>query len=203
MRRLVLIAKPPFIVAALLLTALVAFAETPKLNIKLKNGSELEQKSKDQVERLAAQYDLKRYTITRDIIIEQGVRPHSSPVLTLNGRFVNNDDAALSVYIHEQGHWLLMRNPYQRNRELLDELQRTFPGIPSDFPRGSGDEVGTYYHLAVCALEWRGLEEVIGAERARAVMDFMKNDHYTAIYSVVIENRDRLEGMMKRYGVRW
>jgi hypothetical protein len=185
------------------MTAIAALAATPKLNIKLKNGTEVEQKKKDQIERLAQQYDLKKYTKTRDIIIEEGVRPHSSPVLTLNGRFPNNDDLALSVYIHEQGHWVLMGRLQQSNRDLLADLYKLAPGLPTEFPQGSGDEIGTYYHLAVCMLEWQGLEELVGAERARKAMDFMKNDHYTAIYSAVIDHREELERILKRHGVKF
>src|SRR5439155_16429116 len=47
-------------------------------------------------------YSLNCYT--RDILIEQGATAHSMPVLTLNGRFLDDDDRALSQYVHEQGH---------------------------------------------------------------------------------------------------
>ena len=88
---------------ALSLTFFVpGLADTPKLHIRLKNGTPIEERKKEQIERLAKQYDLKKWTITRDILIEQGVRPHSSPVLTLNGRWPDQDDLALSMYLHEQ-----------------------------------------------------------------------------------------------------
>ena len=95
----------------LLLTFLMSGprAETPKLHIALKSGTPIEQRKKEQVERLAAKYDLKKFTETRDIAIEQGAVAHSKPVLTLNGRFLDNDDRALSQYVHEQGHWVLGR----------------------------------------------------------------------------------------------
>ncbi len=185
------------------LLSISTVAATPKLNIKLKNGTEVEQRKKEQIERLAQEYDLKKFTKTRDIIIEEGVRPHSSPVLTLNGRFPNNDDLALAVYIHEQGHWVLMGRLPRRNRELLADLYKVAPGLPSEYPQGSGSEIDTYYHLAVCMLEWQGLEELVGAERARKAIDFMKNDHYTAIYAAVIDHREELEKILKRHGVKF
>src|SRR5438093_3748819 len=101
-----------------------ATAETPKLKIALKNGSPLEQRKKDQIERLAGRHDLKKWTITTDIIIEQGVQPHSSPVLTLNGRFIDNDELALSQYVHEQGHWLLMERYRPHMNDLFRDLKR-------------------------------------------------------------------------------
>src|SRR3954464_8497043 len=118
------ISRVILIIASVVLLSSAAFAATPKLNIKLKNGTEVEQRKKDQIERLAQQYDLKKYTKTREILIEQGVRPHSSPVLTLNGRFVDNDDLSLAVYIHEQGHWVLMERLPRMNRELLADLYK-------------------------------------------------------------------------------
>jgi hypothetical protein len=192
-------------VAALLLAAMLpAQAQTPKLKIETKHGSPVEERKKQQMERLAAQYDLKKFTITRHIVIEDGVRPHSAPVLTLNPRFLDNDDLALETYIHEQGHWLLMEQRYRQHMHALyDNLRLAFRGLPTDYPRGSGDERDTYLHLAVILLEWQGMEEVVGAERARQGMELMKSDHYTAIYPAVLEHRAELEGILRRYGIRW
>ncbi len=181
----------------------VVFAATPKLNIKLKNGTEAEQRKQEQIERLAQQYDLKKFTKTRDIIIEQGARPHSSPVLTLGAGALTNDDVALATFIHEPGHWVLMGRLPRMNRELLADLYKVAPGLPTEWPQGSGGEIDTYYHLAVCMLEWQGMEELVGAERARKVIDFEKNDHYTAIYAAVIDHRAELEKVLKQHGVRF
>ena len=46
-------------------------AETPKLTIVLRSGTPIEQRKKEQIERLAAKYDLKKFTETRDIAIER------------------------------------------------------------------------------------------------------------------------------------
>src|SRR5579871_6104401 len=95
------ISKTLTLVAILLATHL-AVAATPKLKITTKNGSDKENQRKEQIEKLATQYDLKKWIITKEILIEQGVIPHSKPVLTLNVRWLDNDDAALSVLIHEE-----------------------------------------------------------------------------------------------------
>jgi hypothetical protein len=191
-------------------------AETPRLNIKLVHDSPLEQAAKDQLERLAAQYDLKKYTITKDINIEQGAIPHSSPVLTLNGRFVPRadttaekrqfaDDLQLSSYIHEQAHWVMMER-HSRNgdlRNIYRDLKSMFPDTPTAVPDGDGTEMGSYIHIVVIALEWRGTEDLIGPERALKVIDWKKDDHYKAIYRVVEDHRGEVEKVMKRYGVKW
>ena len=52
------ISKSLLISIALIAVADVSFAASPKLNIKLKNGTEVEQRTKDQVERLAQQKGL-------------------------------------------------------------------------------------------------------------------------------------------------
>jgi len=195
--------RPLLITAALALFFVPALADTPKLHIRLKNGTPIEERKKEQMERLAKQYDLKKWTITRDILIEQGVRPHSSPVLTLNGRWPDEDDLALSMYLHEQAHWVLIERHRGQMNDLFHDLKRVVPGLPTEFPQGSGDERDTYIHLAVIMLEWQGMEDLFGAERARKVMDFKKTDHYTAIYPAVLEHRDELQKVLHRYSIKW
>jgi hypothetical protein len=218
-----------FFLAAALAAISTAAAETPKLNITLAHEShadsapdstaapsplEKEQQAKEQLERLAKQYDLKKYTITRDIIIEQGAIAHSSPVLTLNVRFLPRpnasveqqqaaDDLMLSSYLHEQAHWVLMTRHRQDLRALFADLKRLFPDLPTAVPEGDGEGRSTYFHLVVIALEWRGTEDLVGAERARKVVDWKKDDHYKAIYRTVEDHRDLVEDVMKRYHIKW
>jgi len=187
---------------AILVLAGSTFGKTPRLNITLATNSPAEQRKKDQIERLADAYDLKKFTLTTNIRIEQGATPHSKPVLTVGAGFLFNDDRALSVYIHEQGHWLLGRHQGEL-RNLYQDLRRTFPGMPAEYPQGSGSLQDSYYHLAVITLEWQGLEELVGVERARAVLDFQSTDHYTVLYKTVLANRPALEGILKSYGLRW
>jgi len=178
-------------------------AKTPKLNITLEHNSTGEQKRKEQIERLAEQYDLSKYTITRDIIIDQQAVNHSSPVLTQNLRFLDNDDRALSAYVHEQAHWLLMERHRGQAREILPELIRMYPNIEIAPPYGDGNQGTSYLHLVVLMLEWQALEDVIGVDRARAVMEFKRQDHYKALYATVMDHRQQMESFLKRYGVKW
>ena len=189
------------VVIALLASAL--WAETPKLNIRTKNGLPAEEQRKQQMERLARQYDLSKYTITRDIIIERGAMNHSSPVLTLNLRFLDSDDLALSAYVHEQGHWYLMERHRPGNPQLFEDLQRTFPNLDYRVPGGDGELRSSYFHIAVCMLEWQAVEELVGAERARKVIEWKQRDHYTAIYAILLNRREQVEGVMNRNGVKW
>ena len=178
-------------------------AQTPKLKIKTKHGDAGEERRKEQMERLAQQYDLKKYTITRDIVIERGAINHSSPVLTLNLRFLDNDDLALSAYVHEEGHWLLMERNRARNPQLFEDLRGTFPNLDIQAPAGDGELRSSYFHVAVCMLEWQAMEELVGAERARKVIEWKQRDHYTGIYALILNQRAQVEGVLNRGGVKW
>jgi len=188
---------------AILIGAVSGQAKTPKLNITLQHNSAGEQKRKEQIERLADKYDLAKYTITRDILIDQQAINHSSPVLTQNLRFLDNDDRALSAYVHEQAHWLLMQRHRGQAREMLPELIRMYPNIEISPPYGDGNQGTSYIHLVVLMLEWQALEDLIGVERARGVMEFKRQDHYKALYATVMDNRRQMESFLKRYGVKW
>jgi hypothetical protein len=191
------------ITAAAALAASLAPAQTPKLNIKTKHGFPMEEQRKEQMERLAKQYDLKKFTITRDILIERGAMNHSYPVLTLNLRFLDNDDLALSAYVHEQGHWVLMERHRGDNPALFEDLQRAFPNMEVRVPEGDGELRNSYFHIAVCMLEWQAMEELVGTERARKVIEWKQGDHYKAIYATLLNHREQVEGVLGRHGVNW
>ncbi len=195
--------KMKYLLIAIILFPVFTQAKTPKLNITLQHDSPAEQKRKEQIERLAAKYDLEKYTITRDIVIDQQAINHSAPVLTQNLRFLDNDDRALSAYVHEQAHWVLMERHRGEVREMLPELKRMFPDLPIAAPQGDGNEGTSYIHLVVLMLEWQALENLIGADRARAVMEFKRQDHYKALYATVMENRPQMEKFLKHYSVKW
>jgi hypothetical protein len=195
--------KKTLIASAVLFVALGGSAQTPKLNIKTKNGLPQELQRKEQMERLAKQYDLKKYTITRDILIEREAMNHSHPTLTLNLRFLDNDDLALSAYVHEQAHWVLTdRNRFDQP-SLFEDLHRAFPNLEIRVPEGDGELRSSYFHIAVCMLEWHAMEELVGPERARKVIEWKQGDHYKAIYSIVLNQREQVDGVLNRHGVRW
>jgi len=187
----------------ILLMCVCVFGKTPKLNITTKNWSAGEQKRKAQIQRLADQHDLTKYTITRDIVIDQTAINHSSPVLTLNLRFLDNDDRALSIYIHEQAHWLLMTRYHTQTRDMFAELARLYPNIRINPPYGDGNTRTSYMHLPVIMLEWQALEELIGAKRARAVLEYKLQDNYKDLFTTVLDHRPQMEEFLKRYGVKW
>ena len=195
--------KKYLVIAAAAFASSLASAQTPKLNIKTKHGYPMEEQRKEQMERLAKQYDLKKYTVSRDILIERGAMNHSYPVLTLNLRFLDNNDLALSAYVHEQGHWVLMERHRAANPVLFEDLQRTFPNTEIRVPDGDGELRSSYFHIAVCMLEWQAMEDLVGAERARKVIEWKQGDHYKAIYSTLLNHREKVESILNTHGVKW
>ena len=191
------------VIGTMALLAARAGAQTPKLNIKTKHGLPMEEQRKEQMERLAKQYDLKKYTITRDILIERGAMNHSYPVLTLNLGFLDNDDLALSAYFHEQGHWVLMERHRDAKPALFEDLQRAFPNMEIRVPDGDGELRCSYFHIAVCMLEWQAMEDLTGPERARKVIEWKQGDHYKAIYSTLLNHREQVESVLSIHGVKW
>ena len=77
------------LVLMMLVISVCVSANTPKLNITLKQDSAGEQKRKEQIERLATQYDLAKYTITRDIVIDQQamIKTFTPPSWTIASRW--------------------------------------------------------------------------------------------------------------------
>jgi hypothetical protein len=178
-------------------------AQTPRLKIKTRHHDPQEEQKAQQIERLAQQYDLKKFTLTRDILIERGVISHSHPVLTLNLRFMDNDDLALSAYVHEQGHWVLTDRGPRMNSGLFDDLTHNFRILDYSVPSGDGEMKSSYFHIAVCMLEWQAMEALVGPERARKVILWKQSDHYKAIYAIVLNQRPQVESVLNRQGVRW
>jgi hypothetical protein len=52
-------------------------------------------------------------------------------------------------------------------------------------------------------LEWQAMEDLVGSERARKVIDWKQGDHYKAIYSTVLNHREQAESVLGRNGVEW
>jgi hypothetical protein len=188
---------------ALILTPVLVLAQTPELNIKLQHNSQREHLRKAQIRRLAAKYDLKKYTITRDIVIDETSINHSYPALTLNLRFGDNDDRVLSLYVHEQAHWVLGERHRSKWREMLLELKQMYPTLRIEPPHGDANEGSSYMHLVVIMLEWQALEDLIGASRARDVLKFKREQNYTSLFTTVLDNREQMEKFLKRYDVKW
>jgi hypothetical protein len=98
--------------------------------VNLARGVLRERLALEQLRRLLLNHDLKRYSFTRRIRIEHGAVPHSHPILTLNTRYLQDDNLALSVLVHEEIHWFLSAHN-DKVADTVDDLMRLFPRVPT------------------------------------------------------------------------
>ena len=163
----------------------VSYAQSG-IEIALKTGGKDEQQTRAQLQRLLQVYDVAKWIFTKSVLIEENSIPHSHPVLTLSTRHLRDDELLLSTFLHEQIHWFLTQNQKSTD-EAKKDLRGLFPRVPVSSPEGAMDEESTYLHLLVIYLEYRADREILGELKARQVMEFWANDHYTWIYKTVLE----------------
>lgn len=167
--------------------------------ITLATESTAEQRTRDQLLAMLARHDLTKWCVTEQLVIAEGVIPHSHPVLTLNTRHQDNA-LLLDQYLHEQLHWFLSA---RRDSTLaaVAECQHLYPGMPIDPPRGAGSASSTYLHVILCYLEYIALTEVLGSDEALRVMTWLAQDHYTTIYQTVLHDGLSLQELIERHGL--
>jgi len=183
-------------VPALCLVIAGVSSVAPTMKITLKHGTEREARTKAQLERVLVDYDLSKYTFTREVVIEEQAINHAFPVLTLNARFADSEDELLSSFVHEQLHWHLRdRGPAMQN--ALADLRRFYPRVPVGGQEGAETEYSTYGHLVDCYLELVADRKLIGPERTTAVV--ADKGHYTWIYATVIRDDARMSALVDRY----
>lgn len=171
------------------------------IEIKLKQGNAQELLARDQLQRLLGEHDVSAYYFTKEVIIEQYAIPHSHPILTLNTRHLNQDDEALSTFLHEQLHWYLEAND-DKVRAAEAELEKMYPEIPVGGQDGAADRESGYLHLVVCYLELQADRQVLGPERTAQVFQFWEHDHYRWIYHTVIQDEAKIAEVVDRNGLR-
>jgi hypothetical protein len=171
-----------------------------RITIKLANQTDSEKSAQQQLLRILREYDLSRWTFTRSVVIDENAIPHSHPVLTLHTRHRKDDELLLSTYVHEQLHWFIAQHKTEADA-ALGELRGIYPNIPVGFPEGSSDEGGNYEHLLVIYLEYRADQTLMGELKARQVMNFWSEDHYTWLYRKVLSDPETVGRIAKANGL--
>jgi hypothetical protein len=189
--------KRILLIHVILLLGVTSHAQD-RIEISLKNNSREESQTRDQLKRLFKTYDLSKWILTKSILIDEKAIPHSHPILTLNTRYLKDDDLLLSTFVHEQLHWFLVQKDKETN-EAMKDLRALFPKVPSGFPDGADDEESTYLHLLVNYLEYRADREMLGELRAKQVMDYWSSDHYRWVYKTVLERRRDIGNILFKY----
>jgi hypothetical protein len=176
-----------------------AGAAPPKpepVRFELAHGQPEEQATQAQLERLLATYDLERWLFTRRVRVEGGTIPHSHPVLTMSARHLKDDELLLATFLHEQIHWHVEAHP-EAMRAAEADLRKLYPKVPVGYPEGADSETSTYRHLVVCFLEIEAIEQLLGELRARQVLDFWAEDHYTWVYREIRTQRSALAKVIR------
>jgi len=179
--------------ALVVVTAMFGTSFAQAIKIDLAQGSERERQTKTRLEQVIASYDLRRYTFTREVMIEERAINHAFPVLTLNARFANSSDELLSSYLHEQLHWYLREHNSQQ-QQTIGELRRMYPNAPVGMPEGAETAYSTYGHLVDCYLEIQADRQLIGAERTQEVIK--NKGHYTWIYKTVLQDEKKIAALV-------
>ena len=185
----------------MLLLLLDAFSGVSDVEISVKNGSERENQTKAQLERLLKQYNLAKWIFTHKVIIDQGEIPHSHPVLTIHTRHLGDDDALLSTFIHEQIHWFEEQHAPERDKAIR-ELEVLYPEAPGGPPEGARDRNSTYLHLIVCQMEYQGMIELVGPARARHVIEEASHAYYKWIYATVLKDGPKIAAVIEKHKLK-
>lgn len=194
--------KPFLLFIQILMLFTIAWSQNKfeSVEISLKNGDDAREIStKNQLQRLFKQYDVSKWIFTKKVLIDRDVQPpHSHPVLTLNIKYLKDDELLLSTFIHEQIHWFYEERDEQ-TKKAVAELKTIFPKVPVGFPDGATDEESSYLHLLVCYSEYQADKELFGELKARQVFEFWSNHHYMWIYKQVLAEERKIGGLIRKY----
>ena len=173
-----------------------------EFDIELAGGTLPEISTRATLLELADSYPLDRYVVTHRIRVEADAHPHSHPVLTLNAAHQREPLPLLAQLIHEEMHWALMTQGggVAARRALLETLQIRFPGMPVARPDGSGDITSTYFHIAVCAMEFDVLTRLVGAGDAEKLVRERAMRFYRAVYDLVLCRQPDILTILAEWG---
>ena len=171
------------------------------LSITLATAAPHEAHTRDQLRALLERYDLRRWQWTDTVVIQDGVVPHSHPVLTLNTRFPDDSLLVLATYVHEQLHWF-MGTRWEQAQAAIAEVKARYPRVAVGYPRGARDAASSYLHYLICALEYATLIELVGPDGAHRAITVWCADHYTDIYAAVLRESAWLDELLARHGLR-
>jgi hypothetical protein len=169
------------------------------IRIKAEHNTDRERRTITELEKVLRDYDLGKYTFTRDVTVEERAMNHAFPELTLNVRFADSEDELLSSYVHEQLHWYLREHDADQRRAVR-ELREMYPNAPVGLPEGAENAYSTYGHLVDCYLEIEADRQLIGPERTLAVIK--DKGHYTWIYSTILRDEPRIAAVVDQNHLR-
>jgi hypothetical protein len=166
-----------------------------QITISLKNNNEDEQRTKTVLERMLNKYFLDKWILCSQITVEHGANGKAFPFITLS-TWKDNEVGLLAQFLHEQIHWI-EKNREKEMSNAIKELKEIFHDAPINRPEGGGSEISTYKHLIVCRLEFLALKELLGEEKARAIV--LGNKNYTWIRKTIVDSALSIDPVIKKH----
>lgn len=186
---------------ALLLTLSAGCATGPlsrEVSIGEVSPSSWTAKTKQQLQGVLDRHDLRPFLFTRSVQIQPRVIPHPKPVLTLDTYFADKPDALLSVFLHQQMHWYLDRQP-DRVQAVIDGLKRAFPELPRGKSEVAASPDATYRALIAAWLEVEADRYYLGDAAAEKVVGSF--GYHRWIYRTVLEDRGEIGALLRAHGL--
>lgn len=173
-----------------------AMASSTDFDIRLKNNTGRERAAADQLRRLLDAHDVSPYVVTYSVMIDEYDAPHSHPILTINAVYLEDDNSALSIFLHEQLHWLGMILEPNMQAALAD-LKELYPTVPNGTNGGARDDYSTYAHLIVGMQEFLAMKSLVGEGEAIRVL--RRKPNYRWVYDQVLKNHEALSAIIQKH----
>lgn len=166
-----------------------------ELKIKTENNSEEELLVKEVVEKLNKKYKLP--ILTDNIFIEQGIIPHSHPVLTL-GVEKKEIFLVLKDFLHEQFHWFEAEHP--EYNEAINFLKNKYKNL-GDCDRGDKNTDSFWQHIIVCWNTRNFLQNNIGKSEVDEI--YKNSQPYPLTEKFVGENFEEIKNDLLKFDMVW
>lgn len=188
----------PFAIILTVLLSLPSLSSSTDFDIRLRNNNQREHQAAEQLRRLLDTHDVSPFIFTYSVMIDEFDAPHSHPVLTINAVYLDDDNSALSIFLHEQMHWFETVLETQINA-AIEDLKTLYPRVPAPWAGGARDDHSTYVHLIVGMQEFDAMSKLVG--RAEAERVFRRKPNYRWVYRQVLENREALQQIVYKHNL--
>lgn len=166
------------------------------VDVRTVHGTDLEAAGANALREILARHDLRRWMFTDLVRVDAEIRGGFSHPLTISPRLLLRRPAcALTTFLHEQLHW--MDSPGHDG--ATTEASNRWPDPPPP-PAGCRDAESTWLHMAVCALEYQSLSEIIGPVAAAA--ELRQQVHYSWVYGQILDDPAWFAGFLRRHGLQ-
>ena len=166
------------------------------VDIRPAHGTDTEIAGADALREVLAEHDLRRWMFTDLVTVDADIRGGFSHPLTINPNLLlRRPGSALATFVHEQLHWI----EGQGIDDATTEAKERWPDPPG-LPSGGHDAESTWLHLALCALEYASLCDLLGP--AGAAAELAQHNIYSWIYGQILADPEWFGEFLDRHGLR-